>query len=64
MDLLRNYFVFNYTYQSAPNEKNHFELCTVPKEEVKLSQKTVSSTVRFWSEPAHATVSRLSKLEI
>lgn len=59
MHLLRNYFVFNYTYQSAPNEKN---LCTVPREEVKLSQKTVSTTERSGGEPAHITVSRLSEL--
>lgn len=25
--------------------KSHFELCTVPQEEVRLSQKTVSTTV-------------------
>lgn len=60
MHLLRNYFVFNYTYQSDPNEKTFWTMYSTPGRGQSEDHKYHFE--RSGDEPTHSTVSRLSEL--
>lgn len=62
MHLLRNYFVFNYTYQSDPNEKIFWTMYSTPGRGQIASEDHKYHFERSGDEPTHSTVSRLSEL--
>lgn len=62
MHLLRNYFVFNYTYQSDPNEKTFWTRYSTPGRGQIESEDHKYHFERSGDEPTHSTVSRLSEL--
>lgn len=62
MHLLRNYFVFNYNYQSDPNEKTFSTMCSTPGGGLIESEDCKYHFERSVDQPTHSTVSRLSEL--
>lgn len=62
MHLLRNYFVFNYTYQSDPNEKTLWTMYSTPGRGQIESEDCKYHFGRSGDETTHIAVSRLSEL--
>lgn len=64
MHLLRNYFVFNYTYQNGPNEKTLWTMYSTSRRGQIESEDCKYHSEHSGDEPTHSTVSRLSELYI